>query len=195
MAGVVEDQDGTMVMAVAGQAELGAAWHILLRPADVASGKKFAALFLGLLVWFRALQIPLNLGDTYVIARRFQLGVLLLVALALTITRHPVFMNDLIFAYFALGTLAVALTRMEAVAQVEASNAAPLGPRWSSILALTLLVGGLGVALAARVFTVDLTRWLLLLIIIPLQIFIVIVALLIAVLLTPLMALLRRLMG
>jgi hypothetical protein len=102
-------------------------------------------------------------------------------------------MNGLVSAYFALGTLAVALTRMEAVAQAQASNAAPFGPRWSGILALTLLLGGLGVALAARVFTVDVTRWLLLPITISLQIFLFIVALLTTALLVPLIALLQYL--
>ena len=177
------------------QINLGWVSEILRHPSATASARKFVTLLLGLLVWFRALPIPAHSADTSNVTRRFQAGVLILAGLVLVTTRFPVPANDLVLTYFVLGPLAVALTRMEQVAQAKGSGAAPFGRRWGGTLAAMLAVGGVLVALATRTMTVETVRLLLWPLLILVQIFVFVLAMLIAALAALMMPLLQRLLS
>ena len=141
------------------------AWvgRMLRRVTDLSAGlsQEMRALLLGLFVWFRGLRIPARPVGIRTISGQFQMGVLLMTGLAVATAWVPAAVTGLVVAYFALGLLAVALTRIEEVAQVEPGGAAPLGLNWIATLVATLLVGGGMVWLVTRVVTVETVRWLL----------------------------------
>lgn len=137
---------------------------MLLSPGRLGPPSTFAGiltLLLGLLVWYRALGIPVQAGDMRSIVRQFQIGLLILVGSVLLASRSPSQMTDLVIAYFGFGLLAVALTRIEEVARAEPTGAAPFDLKWAVTLATTLLAAGSATLLATRVITVETARWLL----------------------------------
>jgi hypothetical protein len=134
---------------------------ILRRPGDPSTAREILALMLGFLIWFRALRVPALLGDTRAITRQFQVGVLILSVATLSTLWFPAPVTDLVVAYFGLGLLAMALTRVEEVALVEPGGAAPFNLKWGVTLATTLLVAGAVALLATQVVTVEAVRWLL----------------------------------
>jgi hypothetical protein len=140
---------------------LGALFSAPRRPADPSTAVQVLSLFLGLLVWYRALRIPDQVGDTRSIARHFQLGLLIMVGTVLASRWPQAPMTDLVIGYFGCGLMAVALTRIEEVARTEPSGAAPFDLKWALILATTLLVAGLMTLAATQVITVETVRWLL----------------------------------
>jgi hypothetical protein len=141
------------------QVSLGASLHFLRHHSDPAAERAIFICLLGFAVWYRALRVAGNAGDARDAIRRFQFGLLILVAATLVTRRAPLQMADLVFAYFGFGLLAVALTRIEEVAQTEAAGAAPLDLKWVITLAGTLLAVGAVVLLAGRVITIDAIRW------------------------------------
>lgn len=134
---------------------------LLRRPSDPSVAAEVLALLFAFLLWFRALRIPDNAGDMRAMAREFQIGLFVLVGAVLVSLQFPTRMNDLVVAYFGFGLLAVALTRIDEVAQAGTGGAAPMNRKWVAALATTLLVVGVITLLAARVITVEVTRWVL----------------------------------
>ena len=128
---------------------------------DPSIAKEILTLLVGFIVWFRALGIPAQAGDTRSIARHFQVGVLILVVALLVTEWFSTQMTDLVIVYFGFGLLAVALTRIEEVARTDPSGAAPFDLKWVMTLAMTLLIAGFTALLTTQVFTVETTRWLL----------------------------------
>ena len=139
----------------------GRALHFLQQPSDPASGPAILVFVLALVSWYRAMRIVGYAGDTRDTIRHFQFGLLILVGAALLTLRSPARMTDLVFGYFGCGLLAVALTRIEEVAQTESGDAAPLDLKWMVTLAVTLLAVGALVLLAGHLITVDVIRWVL----------------------------------
>jgi hypothetical protein len=133
----------------------------LRNPSDPASGRATLVFVLGFVVWYRALRITGYAGDTRDTIRQFQFGLLVLVGVTLVTLRSPARMTDLVFGYFGFGLLAVALTRIEEVAQTEPAGAAPLDLKWVITLAVTLLTVGAVVLLVGQVITIDAVRWVL----------------------------------
>ena len=144
---------------------LGGTFSAWLSLSNLARAESVVTLLFGFLIWVLALRTPPQAGDTRAIARRFQIGVALISAFALTTLRVPTLRDsantDLIVAYFACGLLAVALTRIEEVARTEPSGAAPFNVKWIVTLTTTLLVAGVTTLFATNVLTVDAIRWLL----------------------------------
>jgi len=141
------------------QISLGRTLYFLQHPADPASGHALLIFVLGCVAWYRAMGITGYAGDTRDTIRRFQFGLLVLVVVTLVTLRTPTRMSDLVFGYFGCGLFAVALTRIEEVAQTDASGAAPLDLKWMITLGATLLAVGAVVLLAGQVITIDAVRW------------------------------------
>jgi hypothetical protein len=118
-------------------------------------------LLIGLFIWIRALRIPLNVGDTELIKRQFQVGILIMAFLVLATLRIQVGLTDMVVAYFGLAMVAIALTRMEEVAQTDPGSAAPLDIKWVVTLLGTLFLVGGFMWLTTQVVTVETVRWLL----------------------------------
>jgi hypothetical protein len=142
-------------------ANLGGIPLVLRRPSDPSAAAEVLVLLSALLVWFRALRIPGRAGDMRSMARQFQVGLVVLVGAVLVTLRSPARMNDLIIAYFGFGLLAVALTRIEEVAQTEGGGGAPFNIKWATTLVVTLLVVGAVTLLATQVITVETVQWVL----------------------------------
>lgn len=137
--------------------------RMVRRTADLSAGlsQEILALLLGFFVWFRGLRIPVRYVGIRTITAQFQMGVLIMVGLALATVWVPTAVVSLVAAYFGLGLLAVALTRIEEVARTEPGGASPFGLKWVATLATTLLIAGAAVFVVTRVVTVETVRWLL----------------------------------
>lgn len=143
------------------QVNLDGSLQLLRDPSDPSTAIEVLTLLTGFLIWFRALRIPARAGDTRAIIRQFQIGVLIVVGLVLATLQFPVPVSEIVLAYFGLGLLAVALTRIEEVARNEPSGAAPLNLKWIVTLLATLLVAGAVTLLVTHVFSVETVRRLL----------------------------------
>lgn len=142
-----------------------AAWvnRFVTRLTDLSAGLslEMLTLLLGFFAWYRGLRIPMRHVGVRTIADQFWMGLLLMAGAALARAWVPSAISGLVVAYFALGLLAVALTRIEEVARTEPSGAPPFGLNWIATLLATLGVAGVAVLLLTRVLTVETVRWLL----------------------------------
>jgi hypothetical protein len=109
--------------------------------------------------------------------------------------RFPAPVNDLVAAYFGWGLLAMALTRIEEVAEVDPGGVGSFGHKWMFTLAATLLLVGGMALLLSRVITIGVLRWLLAPLAILAQIFIFALALLFTALASQVLPLLKYLLG
>lgn len=125
---------------------------VRLAPAEL------TALLAGLYLWWRGIALTQGLG-LHGVGFRFRLGIMAFVWLLLIsaiVTRLDI--TPLIFAYFALGLLAMALARIEEVSRVRGGLPSPFNLSWLLTLvgatALVLLLG-LGVT---HLFSVEAVR-------------------------------------
>ena len=117
------------------------------------SGESVALLVAGASVylWWRATQVASRRLDIVGTALRFRIGVLIVIALlvASAFARSLDF-TPLVFLYFTLGLLAIALARIEDVGTAEGGSAAPFGRGWLMILSGALAAAGAAAWLMAR---------------------------------------------
>ncbi len=145
----------------AGRPDWGWLPDLVSRQAEPEVARKFLAWLLGLLIWVQAMRVPACFGDVRATLRRFQVGVLLVAGLVLFSLRFEAPVTDLVLAYFGLGLLTLALTRIEEVAEKDPRAAGTFGRKWGLTLAAALLLTLGGALLLSRVVTVDVVRWIL----------------------------------
>jgi hypothetical protein len=160
-----------------------------------ASSTSVIMLLLGFLVWYRALRIPGQIGDVRAIARQFQVGLLLLVVALLITSQTSISLSGLVVVFFGSGLLAVALTRIEEVAITEPGGAAPLSSEWVATLAGTLAVTGVVAVSTGQVITTGVARWVLKPFALLLQFAVLVLATLVAEIMSQLLPLLQWLIG
>ncbi|MFQ5340826.1 MAG: DUF4129 domain-containing protein [Anaerolineae bacterium] len=123
--------------------------------------RELVGLFIGFFIWFQGLRLPRRPAGIRTMAQQFQIGLALIVGLAMMSTRFPVSVGGVIATYFATSLLSLALTRIEETARTEGGAASPFGRKWLMTLAGALLAVG-AIALVGRLlFTVETVRALL----------------------------------
>jgi hypothetical protein len=177
------------------QVNPGGMLQLYARVAEPSTTVTFVVLLAAVVVWFRAVRIPDQLGDSRTMARRFQIGLVLMLGAVLGMLGTEASMSDLVLAYFGSALLGMALTRMEEVARAEPGGGAPLDRKWAATLAATLMVGGILTLVVTRVVSVTTLRWLLRPVVLFIQVVAFVSAALAAQLAAQLLPLLRWLLG
>jgi len=123
--------------------------------------RELTALLFGFFIWVRGLRLPRRHVGIRTITQQVQIGLVVIVALAIAASKFPVHVGGVVVAYFAAGLLALALTRIEETAHTEGGAASPFGRKWLVTLAAALLVVGLIALIGSSLFTVETVRTLL----------------------------------
>lgn len=124
--------------------------------------REITGLFIGFFIWFRGLRLPRRRRVSIRTAwRHVQIGLAMVIGLALAAVRFPINSAGIIVTYFATSLLVLALTRIEEAARTEAGVASPFGRKWLMTLLGALFFVGVIALIAANVLTVDALRTLL----------------------------------
>ncbi len=123
--------------------------------------RELTALFIGFFIWFRGLRLPRRHVGIRTMTQHVQLGLAIIVALALFATEFPVRVGGVVAVYFASSLLALALTRIEETAHTEGGAASPFGRKWLMTLAGALVAVGVIALLGRSLLTVETARMLL----------------------------------
>lgn len=133
---------------------------------DLASGsrtlpRELVGLLIGFFIWFLGLRLPRRHVGIRTTIQNVQIGLALIVGLAIISTAFPINVGGLVATYFASGLLSLALTRIEETAHIEGGTTSPFGRKWLITLAVALLAVGLTALVGRLLLTVETTRALL----------------------------------
>lgn len=122
---------------------------------------ELTAVLIGFFAWFRGMRLRGRYLGVRTMMRQLQIGLAIIVALAVASTRTPVNVNGIVVAFFATSLLALALTRLEETARTVAGAASRFGRKWVVTLAVALLVIAVLALIGSQIVTVDTIRTLL----------------------------------
>lgn len=133
---------------------------------NIASGlqkwpRELTGLLIGFFIWFRGLRLPRRHIGTRTMLQHLQIGLMIMVVLAIAATGFPVSIGGAVAAYFAAGLLSLALTRIEETARAEEGAVSPFGRKWLMTLIAALLVVGMAALIGRHILTVEMLRTLL----------------------------------